>query len=356
MLDIKIEKTTAPRQKPAADDPLKFGTIYTDHMFMMNYDEGQGWHDARIVPYGNISLSPAAVVLHYGQEMFEGLKAYRGPDGTPLLFRPEKNVERSWQTGDRLCIPPVPMDLFLQGLKELIKVDEGWIPDAPATSLYIRPFVFGTDAKLGVDVSNSYLFMIILSPSGPYYPEGMNPIRIWTEDQYVRAIKGGLGHTKAGANYAASMKAQKDAHDRGYSQVLWLDGADHSVIEEVGSMNIFFKIGGKIFTRELSGSILPGVTRDSVIQLCKDWNIPVEEGALTIQQVYEASEQGTLEEVFGTGTAAVISPVGELQWGDKKIVVGGGQIGQLTQRLYDTLTGIQLGKLEDPHGWVVRVK
>jgi len=356
MLDIKVQKTTAPKQKPAADDPLKFGTIYTDHMFLMDFNSEKGWHDARIVPYGDIMLSPAAVVLHYGQEMFEGLKAYKGPDGTPLLFRPGKNVERSHMTAERLCIPPVPEDVFLTALKELIKIDADWIPDAPATSLYVRPFMFGTDAKLGVDVSDSYLFVIILSPSGPYYPEGLNPIKIWTEDQYVRSIKGGLGHTKAGANYAASMKAQQEAHANGYSQVLWLDGATHSVIEEVGSMNIFFKIGGKVITRDLDGSILPGVTRDSVIALCKDWGVPVVEGSLTIEEVYEASQNGTLEEVFGTGTAAVISPVGELRWGDKNIVIGGGEIGEFTQKLYDTLTGIQLGMLPDPHGWVIKVE
>lgn len=356
MVDIKIQRTASPKQKPAADDPLKFGTIYTDHMFMMDYDEGQGWHDARIVPYGDIMLSPAAVVLHYGQEMFEGMKAYKGPDGTPLLFRPEKNIQRSHLTGERLCIPPVPEDVFLAGLKELVKIDADWIPDAPATSLYVRPFLFGTDAKLGVDVSASYLFMIILSPSGPYYPEGLNPIKIWTESNYVRSIKGGLGHTKAGANYAASMKAQKEALENGFSQVLWLDGASHSIIEEVGSMNIFFKIGGKVITRELDGSILPGVTRDSVLALCRDWGVPVEEGQLTIQQVYEASQNGTLEEVFGTGTAAVISPVGELRWGDKTIVVNEGKIGGFTQKLYDELTGIQLGVLPDPHGWTMRVE
>lgn len=356
MLDIRIEKNTAPKELPKADDPLKFGTIFTDHMFVMNYETGKGWHDARIVPYQQISLEPSAMVFHYGQEMFEGLKAYKAEDGRILLFRPDKNIERANKTNRRICIPEIPEEDFLQAIKAVVKTDEAWIPSKPGTSLYIRPFVIATDPFLGVRPSETYLFLVILSPVGAYYPEGLNPVKIWIEDEYVRAVKGGIGEAKTGGNYVASLKSQVKAHDEGYSQVLWLDGVERRYIEEVGAMNIFFKINGVIVTPELNGSILPGVTRDSVINLCKSWGLPVEERKISIDEIFEAYKNGSLEEVFGTGTAAVISPVGQLRWDEHIMKVQDGGIGEYSQRLYDTITGIQLGKLEDKFNWIIEVK
>lgn len=355
MLDIKYELTTSPKQKPAADDPLVFGTIFTDHMFIMNYETGKGWHDARIVPYQPIVLEPSAMVFHYGQEMFEGLKAYRGPKEEVLLFRPDKNIERANKTNRRLCIPEIPEEDFLQALKAIVKTDADWIPEKPGTSLYIRPFIIATDPFLGVRPSDTYLFIIILSPVGPYYESGLEPVKIWIEDEYVRAVRGGIGEAKTGGNYVASLKSQVKAHDEGYSQVLWLDGVERKYIEEVGAMNIFFKINGKVVTPMLTGSILAGVTRDSVIQLCKQWGVPVEERRISVDEVYEAAMNGTLEECFGSGTAAVISPVGELRFEDHRFEINGGKIVELSQKLYDTVTGIQLGKVKGPEGWSVQV-
>ena len=312
MLDIRIEKTTTPKALPAQDNPLTFGTIFTDHMFVMNYQKGKGWFDPRVVPYQPISLQPSAMVFHYGQEMFEGLKAYRADDGRALLFRPDMNAKRTNNTNKRLCIPEIPVEDFIQAVQAVVKVDEAWIPNKPGTSLYIRPFIIATDPFLGVRPSDTYLFVIILSPVGAYYPEGLNPVKIWIEDDYVRAVKGGIGEAKTGGNYVASMAAQLKAHDEGYSQVLWLDGVERKYIEEVGAMNIFFKINGKVLTPMLNGSILPGITRNSVIALCKEWGYEVEERRISVDELYEASVNGTLEEVWGTGTAAVISPVGHL--------------------------------------------
>ena len=355
MLDIKIVKTTEPKAKPAKDQKLGFGKIFTDHMFVMNYTEGQGWHDARIVPFQNISLSPAAMVYHYGQEMFEGLKAYKGADGEVYLFRPDMNAKRTNTTNDRLVIPQIPEDDFVQAIKAVVDVDRDWVPTEPGTSLYIRPFIIATDEFLGVAPSKTYLFMIILSPSGAYYESGLAPVGIWIEDEYVRAVRGGIGFAKTGGNYAASLIAQQKAHDAGYSQVLWLDGVDRKYIEEVGAMNIFFKIAGKVVTPALNGSILPGITRNSVIQVCKEWGYDVEERKISADELIEAQKNGTLEECFGTGTAAVISPVGKLRYQDDVMTINGGKIGELSQKLYDTITGIQLGKLPDERGWRVKV-
>ena len=354
MLDIKITKTTAPKAKP--EGPLGFGKIFTDHMFMMNYTEGIGWHDARIVPYQDLTLSPACMVFHYGQEMFEGLKAYKGEDGKSYLFRPDMNGKRTNSTNERLCIPEIPVEDFVQAVKAVVKVDEDWIPTEPGTSLYIRPFIIATEPFLGVDVSETFLFMIIMSPSGAYYAEGLKPVGIWIEDDYVRAVKGGMGYAKTGGNYAASLAAQVKAHDGGYSQVLWLDGVERKYIEEVGAMNIFFKIDGKIVTPELNGSILPGITRNSVLTICRDWGLPVEERKISVDELIEAQKTGKLEECFGSGTAAVISPVGKLRYKDDVMTIGNGEIGEISQKLYDTVTGIQLGKLEDKFGWRVEVE
>lgn len=351
MLDIKVTKTQAPKKKPEKGEKLGFGKIFTDHMFMMNYTEGKGWYDPRIVPFHNLTMSPAAMVFHYGQEMFEGLKAYRGEDGKTYLFRPDMNAKRTNVTNERLCIPYLPEEDFVQAVSAVVKLDQDWIPEGKGTSLYIRPFIIATDEFLGVAPSENYLFVVILSPSGAYYESGLEPVGIWIEDEYVRAVRGGMGYTKTGGNYAASLKAQVKAHDAGYSQVLWLDGVERKYIEEVGAMNIFFKIDGKVVTPMLNGSILPGITRDSVIHLCKEWGIPTEERKISIDEIDEAYKSGKLEEVFGTGTAAVISPVGKLRWKDEIMEINGGKIGELSQKIYDTVTGIQLGKLPDTHGW-----
>ncbi len=352
MLNITVQKTTQPKQKPDESN-LGFGKVFSDHMFIMNYTEGKGWYDARIVPYGNLSFSPASMVFHYGQEMFEGLKAYRGKDGQPRLFRPDMNAKRTNASNKRLVIPELPVEDFVQAVSEVVKFDSDWIPSAPGTSLYIRPFIIATDEFLGVAPSKNYLFIIILSPSGAYYASGLAPVGIWIEDDYVRAVKGGMGFAKTGGNYAASLIAQVKAHDDGYSQVLWLDGVERKYIEEVGAMNIFFKINGTIVTPMLNGSILPGITRDSVLTLCRSWGMPVEERRVSVDELIEAQNNGTLEECFGTGTAAVVSPVGKLRYMDDVMTIGDGGIGEVSQKLYDTVTGIQLGTVEDKFGWIV---
>lgn len=354
-MEIRIEKTTAPKAKPAKGEPLGFGKRFTDHMFMMDYTEGKGWHDARIVPFQDLKISPACMVFHYGQEMFEGLKAYKGADGSAYLFRPDMNAKRTNSSNKRLVIPELPEEYFVEAVKAVVKVDEDWIPTDPGTSLYVRPFIIATDSFLGVAPSKTYLFMIILSPSGAYYESGLAPVGIWIEDEYVRAVKGGMGFSKTGGNYAASLIAQVKAHDEGFSQVLWLDGVERKYIEEVGAMNIFFKINGTVVTPMLNGSILPGITRNSVITVCKDWGIPVEERRISVDELIEAQKNGKLDEVFGTGTAAVISPVGKLRYVDEVMTINGGKIGELSQKLYDTITGIQTGVLPDKFGWRVRV-
>ena len=356
MLNIRIEKTTAPKAKPQDESKLGFGKIFTDHMFVMNYETGKGWFDPRVVPYQSLSLDPSAMVFHYGQEMFEGLKAYRTEDGRVLMFRPNKNIERANNTNKRICIPEIPEEDFLQAMQAVVSVDKDWIPTAPGTSLYIRPFIIATDPFLGVRPSDTYLFIVILSPVGAYYASGLDPVKIWIEDEYVRAVKGGIGEAKTGGNYVASLKAQMKAHDEGYSQVLWLDGVERKYIEEVGAMNIFFKINGKVVTPMLNGSILPGVTRASCIELCKSWGYEVEERRISVDELVEAARTGALEECWGSGTAAVISPVGNLRFEDEVMEIGGGNIGPLSQRLYDTVTGIQTGKVEDTFGWTVEVK
>ena len=356
MLDIKIQKTTTPKAKPD-ENHLGFGNYYTDHMFVMDYTEGQGWHSPRIEPYHALSLYPAAMVFHYAQESFEGLKAYRTKEGKVQLFRPEKNGERLQSTHERLCIPTIPVEDFVQAVKTLVAVDRDWVPSAEGTSLYLRPFTIATEAHLGVKPSDSYQFLVIASPSGAYYEEGLNPVKIYVEDEYVRATPGGTGFIKCGGNYAASLAGQMKAHEMGYSQVLWLDGIERKYVEEVGSMNCFFKIDGVIRTAPCVGTVLPGITRMSCIELLRDWGYTVDcETRLSIEEVMQAARTGHLEEVFGTGTAAVVSPVGQLYYEGETAVIGGGKIGEVTQRLYDTLTGIQWGTLADEKGWVVPVE
>lgn len=352
---IAIEQNTNPKQKPV-QGKLGFGKHFTDHMFIMDYTDGQGWHDPRIVPYAPLSLEPSSMVFHYGQAVFEGLKAYKTSDNEILLFRPDKNMERLNRSNERLSIPAIDEEFMIEAIKELVRIDQDWIPVEEGTSLYIRPFIIATEPFLGVHASHNYMFIIILSPVGAYYAEGIQPVRINVESNYVRAVRGGTGAAKTAGNYAASLRAQVKAQEDGFSQVLWLDGVEKKYIEEVGSMNVFFKVNGEVLTPELNGSILDGVTRNSIITLLKSWNIPVVERRISIDELYEASVNGMLEEAFGTGTAAVISPVGELNWEDKKITVNEGNIGEVSQKLYDTVTGIQRGMLPDTFGWTVKVE
>ena len=355
MLDIKITKTTSPKAKPTDESKLGFGKIFTDHMFVMDYSPDKGWHDARIVPYQPFPLEPACVIFHYAQEIFEGLKAYRTADNKIQLFRPECNAQRMQDSADRMCIPKVPVDDFVQAVKTLVEVDKDWVPHSDGASLYIRPFTFATDVGMGVHASKNYTFCIICSPSGAYYAEGIDPVRIYVEDEYIRAAPGLTGFTKCGGNYAASIKAGEMAEQQGFAQVLWLDGVEKKYVEEVGSMNMMFAYGNKIVTPALNGSILPGITRNSVLTLAGQLGYEVEEKRLAIADIFDDIKSGKLTEAFGTGTAAVISPVGELCWKGEKLTVGDGQIGQVSQKLYDTLTGIQYGKLPDENHWIVKI-
>lgn len=354
IMDIKVIKNTSPKVKPDFKK-LGFGNYFTDHMFIMDYTAGQGWHSARIVPYGPLNLEPSAMVLHYGQAIFEGLKAYKTNDGRILLFRPEKNMERTNKSNDRLCIPQIDEAFCIGAIRRLVKMDEDWIPDEPDTSLYIRPFIIATEAHIGVHPSNTYQFIVILSPVGAYYPEGINPVKIFVESKYVRAVKGGMGFAKTAGNYASSIKAQMEASSKGYTQVLWLDGLHKKYVEEVGTMNVFFKIGGKLVTPALEGSILAGVTRDSVIALLKHKGYEVVERTVSIEEIYEAFENGTLEEAFGTGTAAVISPIGELNWDGRMAVINNGKTGEVAEMLYKNITDIQSGRANDTFGWTLEV-
>lgn len=353
-MDIRITKTAAPAARPDAGT-LGFGKYFTDHMFMMDYDAGQGWHDARIVPFAPLTLTPAAAVFHYGAEVFEGLKAYRTADGNVQLFRPIDNMRRMNDSAERIGLPQFDEQDGMQALLALVDLDRDWVPAADGTSLYLRPFLIATDPSLGIHTIEHALFCIIASPSGSYYKEGINPVRIMIETADVRAVRGGTGYAKCGGNYAAANRAGARAEQLGYSQVLWLDGVERKYVEEVGSMNVMFKIAGTVVTPKLTGSVLPGITRRSCIQLLQDWGVPVEERLLPVDELMDALQAGTLEEAFGCGTAAVVSPIGELRYGDVQMQVGGGRIGALTQQLYDELTGIQYGRRSDPHGWVCPV-
>jgi len=343
------------KKKPASGVELGFGRIFTDHLFLMEYDQGQGWHHPRIEPYRPLSLDPAALVLHYGQEVFEGLKAYRWPNDEIYLFRPRMNYERLNRSAKRLCMPELDVELALEATCQLIRLEKDWVPAAPGTSLYIRPNMIATEAALGVQISKKYLFYIMLGPVGAYYPQGFNPVNIFVTEKYIRAARGGLGEAKTLANYAASLLAQEEAHEQGYTQVLWLDAIERKYAEEVGTSNIFFYLGEELVTPPLSGTILPGVTRDSVLHIARHWGLKVSERMIGLDEVISALESGKLKEVFATGTAAVISPVGKLAHHEKIFLINGGQVGELSKKLYDHIVGIQYGKIKDPYGWVERV-
>ncbi|MBF0118529.1 MAG: branched-chain amino acid aminotransferase [Desulfobacterales bacterium] len=350
-MQITIKKAETLKQRPDSKK-LGFGTFFTDHMFNMDYEKGKGWHSPRIEPYSSIEMAPSTMVLHYGQAVFEGLKAFRTESGKIQLFRPKDNLKRMNRSSKLLCIPAIDEKFVLDALKELIKIEKDWVPDEPGTSLYIRPTIIATDPFLGVRASYTYRFFIILCPVGAYYAEGFNPVKIWVTKEHVRAVRGGIGEAKTPGNYAASLYAAEDAHEKGYTQVLWLDGVLQKYVEEVGSMNIFFVINGEIITPMLNGSILPGITRDSVISLAKQWKIPVSERRISIEEVFSAHENGKLEEVFGTGTAAVISPVGEIKYTDKILSINSGKVGVLSQKFFNALTDIQYGKIQDSAGWI----
>ena len=351
---IRVVKATTHKTKPK-DSELGFGNVFTDHMFVADFQEEKGWYDPRVVPYGLLPLDPAAAVLHYAQAVFDGLKAFRGVDGKVRLFRPQKHVERLNNSAKHMCIPPLDPELALRSLVTLVGIERDWVPAAIGTSLYIRPTIIASEPFLGVRPAKSYIYFVILSPVGAYYPEGMAPVKIRVEEKHVRAVEGGLGNAKTGANYAASLMAGEEAKHEGFTQVLWLDGVHRKYIDEVGTMNIMVKIAGEVITPPLTGTILPGVTRDSVLTLLRDWGGKVSERQISIDEVVAAHRAGTLEEVFGTGTAAVISPVGELAFRGRRMVINGGTIGPMTQKLYDAIVGIQYGKLADPHGWMVEV-
>ena len=353
--EFSVTITTTPKKKPDSDK-LSFGTEFTDHMFIMDYSEEDGWHDGRIVPYGPLELDPAAVVLHYGQAMFEGLKAYKTEEGRVQLFRPYMNARRTNNTNSRLCIPSIDEDLFVDAVKALVRIDQSWIPEGEGTSLYIRPMIFGDEPFLGVRSSKTYKFIIIMSPVGSYYADGLKPTKTYVEDEYVRAAEGGTGEAKCGGNYAASLKAQETAHQKGYEQVLWLDSKERKYVEEIGCANAFFVIGDEVVTSELSGSILPGITRDSIIALCKKKGIKVSERKVSIDEIAKAHQEGQLKEMFASGTAAIVSPVGELLYKGENMVINNNEIGPVAQEMYDTIYGIQTGKVEDYMGWTVCVE
>ena len=353
-MEIKITKTTTPNTMPP-EEQLGFGKVFTDHMLLVDWEEGKGWYDARIVPFGRISLHPASTVLHYGAEIFEGLKAYRRADGGVQLFRPTENVKRMNNSAERMSLPQMNEEEMLQLLTTFVKLEEKWVPKSFGTSLYLRPFLFGNDETLGVHAVKNATFMLIASPSGSYYKEGINPVGIMIENEDVRTVRGGTGYAKCGGNYAASTRAGERAAKKGYSQVLWLDGVERKYVEEVGAMNVMFKINGEIVTPLLTGSILPGITRKSCIEVLKRKGYKVSERLLSVDELLSALQEGALEEAWGCGTAAVVSPIGKLAFGDDEYVVNEGKIGEVTQLLYDTLTGIQWGKLEDEFGWVYKL-
>jgi branched-chain amino acid aminotransferase len=352
---IPITRNSQPSAHPAPDKPLGFGQIFTDHMFVMDYMEGEGWIQPRIVPYGPLCLEPSTMVLHYGQAIFEGLKAYRTLDGRINLFRPRLNFERINISNSRMVIPPIDPDFCVDCLKQLLRLEQDWIPATPGTSLYIRPFIFAADPYLGVRPSHTYKMLIILSPSGAYYPQGLNPVNIYVENEYVRAVAGGTGFAKTPGNYAASLIAQANAYAAGFVQVLWLDGVHRRYIEEVGSMNVFFVIDGKIVTPELNGSILPGITRRTVLELAHSLGYTAEERQIAIDELFALAKADRVSEVFGSGTAAVISPVGELKYNQETVIFNKGRIGEISQKFFDIITGIQYGHRPDPYGWIEKV-
>jgi len=352
---MEIRKTKKSRIHKVDFSALGFGDVFSDHMLTMDYKNGK-WGAPKIKPFGHVRILPSLTTLHYAQAVFEGLKAFIAKDGSIHIFRPDKHIERYNRSCRRLCIPEIDKKTFMDGMVQLIEMEKQWIPTQKGYSLYIRPFVFATDNNLGVHVSQTYKFFIILSPVGAYYKEGMNPVKLITAIEHTRAAEGGTGFAKTPGNYAASLYAAHEAQKQGYTQVLWLDGMQKHYIEEVGTMNVFFYIGDELITPHLGGTILAGVTRDSVIHLAKDWGMKVIERKLSMDEVIDAWEKGKLKEAFGTGTAAVISPIGSITHKEKTILINKGQTGSLSQKLYDTITGIQYGEKPDKFSWIHKIK
>ncbi|HBH87333.1 MAG TPA: branched chain amino acid aminotransferase [Syntrophaceae bacterium] len=352
-MQIKVVKVTPSKlkPKPADESKLGFGKIFTDHFFTLKYHADRGWYDAMIEPYRLLSLEPTAMCLHYGQEIFEGMKAYRGKDDQIFLFRPYENIKRMNVSAERLCMPKIDPEVFMNALKTLLMIEKDWIPRTRGASLYIRPTMIATEAALGVHDANEYLFFIVLGPVGVYYPQGFSPTSMYVTDDYVRAVRGGIGNIKAAGNYAASLRASKVAMEKGFTQVLWLDAVERKYIEEVGTSNIFFVIGNELVTPPLGGSILPGVTRDSVIQIARSWNISVSERPVSIDELVEASAKGGLKEAFASGTAAIVSPIGKISYKEREIIINDEKTGDLTEKLYNEILQIQYGEKDDPFGW-----
>ncbi len=354
-LDISVIRTATPKTKPADESTLGFGKLFTDHMFIVEYDEGKGWHDARIQPYGPLAIDPASPVLHYAQEIFEGMKAYRRADGGLQLFRPLENARRMNRSAARMCMPELDENFQLKAMKMLVELEQDWVPHREGTSLYLRPTMIADGSELGVHAAHRYLYYIICSPAGSYYKNGMAPVKIHIEDHYVRAVLGGTGEAKTGGNYAASLKAAYEAGKKGYDQVLWLDGRHNKYVEEVGAMNMMFVIDGKILTAPTIGSVLPGITRKSILEMAADLGLETEVRPISVEELFEAYDNGTFTEAFGTGTAAVISPVGQLDYHDRSMILSEGKIGPVAQKIYDTLVGIQRGDRPDPYGWIEKL-
>ncbi len=343
------------RPKPGDESQLGFGKVFTDHMFTMSYESGRGWHDPAVRPYEDLILDPAAMCLHYGQLIFEGMKAYRGARGEIYLFRPMENIKRMNESAKRLCMPTLDPEIFLEGLQKLVLLEKDWIPKSSGASLYIRPTMIATEAALGVHPADAYLFYIIVGPVGAYYPEGFSPTKIYVVEEYVRSTPGGIGYCKAAGNYAASLMASAMAIEKGYTQVLWLDAISRKYVEEVGTSNIFFAIDGELITPPLAGTILPGVTRDSVLRIARAWGLRVAERRLSMDEILAACKNGTMQEAFASGTAAIVSPIGQICYQDKEYAINEGRTGALTEKLYNEILQIQYGEKEDPFGWRLRI-
>ena len=356
-MEIKVKTVDLEQMKPKPEDESKlgFGKIFTDHFFIAKYDSEQGWHSASIEPLRPLSLHLASMCLHYGQEIFEGMKAYKGKDGSIYLFRPEENIKRMNRSAERLCMAQIDRDLFMEGLTQLVLLEKDWIPRDPGTSLYIRPTMIATEPALGVHPSSQYTFFIIVGPVGAYYPEGFGPTKIYVSEKYVRAAQGGVGDCKAAGNYAASLYASQEALEMGYTQVLWLDARERKYVEEVGTSNIFFVVGDDLVTPPLSGSILSGIMRNSIMRLAESWGINVVEDRLSIDELLKLNDEGVLKEVFASGTAAIVSPVGQIYYHGSEYVIGDGNTGPLTEKLYNHILRIQYGEAEDPFGWRVKI-
>ena len=357
MLDIRLEKTKTPKPKPDMHHPPHFGSVFTDHMFVMDYNRQDGWHDPRIVPYGPFPIEPSAMVFHYGQTQFEGMKAFKSKAGNPLLFRPDMNAKRFQRTAERICIPPIPVEDYLQAVTELVRTEKDWIPELPETSLYMRPVCFASEPSIGVRIADEYKFFVMCCPVKNYHSSFSTEDSCWIETEYVRSVRGSTGAVKAGGNYTGTLLPQQLTEERGYSEVLFLDGVEGKYIEEISASNIMFVIDGKMVTPSLDGSILPGITRDSILYMCRKFGIPCEERKISFDEVIETLKNGKMTEAISTGTAVVISPIGKFACAAHgELVVGDGEVGPISQKLYDHLLAVQRGQIEGPEGWIVEVK